>query len=125
VSPAGLCSTLVPLFGGEQQSPMGRTAESHGAKDKARQVTSMEDTTALPELWDLARLAAYLGTEHRFVYRLTEQHRIRFVRVGGRLRFDPADVAEYLRREAEEPTAEPIGRRRPGRPRNAATKRAR
>jgi hypothetical protein len=34
VSPAGLCSTLVPLFGGEQQSPMGRTAESHGAKDK-------------------------------------------------------------------------------------------
>jgi excisionase family DNA binding protein len=125
VSPSGLCSTFVPLFGGERRSPKGRRPVSEGATDKARQVTSMEDTTALPELWDLARLAAYLGTGHRFVYRLTEQHRIRFVRVGGRLRFDPADVAEYLRREAEEPQAEPGGRSRPGRPRSGATKRVR
>lgn len=113
VSPPGLCSGVVPVLGGERRPGKGRRPESPGAEDKARQVTSMEDATTLPELWDLARLAAYLGTGQRFVYRLTEQHRIRFVRISGRLRFDPADVAEYVRREAEEPHPEPVGRRRP------------
>jgi excisionase family DNA binding protein len=60
------------------------------------------EPTPLPELWAIDRLASYLGVGRRFIYRLTEEHRIRFVRVGGKLRFDPADVADYLRSEAQD-----------------------
>jgi len=76
----------------------------------------MDQTAALPELWDIDRLAAYLGVGRRFVYRLTEERRIRFFRVGGKPRFDPADVADYLARESQDATSEPDPRRRGGRP---------
>jgi excisionase family DNA binding protein len=56
-------------------------------------------TEAPPELWDIDRLAEYLGTGRRFIYRITEEGRIRYLKPGGRLRFDPADVAEFLERE--------------------------
>lgn len=56
-------------------------------------------TTALPELWDIDRLAAYLGVGHRFIYRLTSEGRIRYRHVGGRLRFEPSDIEAYLQRE--------------------------
>jgi excisionase family DNA binding protein len=81
----------------------------------------MDQAAELPELWDIDRLAAYLGVGRRFVYRLTEERRIRFFRVGGKLRFDPADVADYLARESQEVTSEPDRRRRSGRPLRSAT----
>ncbi|WP_206745553.1 excisionase family DNA-binding protein [Jatrophihabitans sp. GAS493] len=57
----------------------------------------MAHASDLPEeLWDIDRLADYLGCGRRLVYRLTHEHRIRFVRVGRELRFDPRDVAVYL-----------------------------
>lgn len=34
----------------------------------------------LPELWNIDRLAGYLGVSKHFVYRLTSEHRIRFVK---------------------------------------------
>ncbi len=51
---------------------------------------------SLPELWDDDRLCAYLGVGSRFVARICSEKRIRYLRVGGRRRFDPADVAEYV-----------------------------
>jgi excisionase family DNA binding protein len=51
------------------------------------------DAPELPELWDAERLAAYLDVSKHYVYRLTSEHRIRFVRVGKCLRFRPEDVA--------------------------------
>ncbi|MCB1032130.1 MAG: helix-turn-helix domain-containing protein, partial [Acidimicrobiales bacterium] len=51
-------------------------------------------TPTLPEeLWDIERLAEFLGASKRFVYRLTSERRIRYYRVAGSLRFDPDDVA--------------------------------
>ena len=53
-----------------------------------------------PELWDLDRLCAYLGCSKHLIYRLTREHRIRFVRVGRELRFRPEDVALWLETES-------------------------
>ncbi len=74
----------------------------------------------LPELWNIDRLAEYLGASKSFVYRLTREHRIRFLKVGKELRFRPEDVASYLEAEsvpAALSAAEPARLRR-GRPRN-------
>ncbi|MGC8627268.1 MAG: helix-turn-helix domain-containing protein, partial [Acidimicrobiales bacterium] len=46
----------------------------------------------LPELLGVDDLAAYLKVSHHFVYRLTREHKIRFVRVGKELRFQRSDV---------------------------------
>ena len=79
--------------------------------------------TELPELWNIDRLADYLGANKAFVYRLTREHRIRFVKVGKELRFRPEDVVAYLEAEsvpAALSVAGPTGQPRPrrGRPRN-------
>lgn len=42
------------------------------------------------------QLAERLGVKPRFVYRLVDERRIPFIHVGRYLRFDPADVDEYL-----------------------------
>ena len=77
----------------------------------------------LPELWNIDRLAAYLGAPKAFVYRLTREHRIRFLKVGKELRFRPEDVAAYLEAESVPAAAAPNAavharRARRGRPRN-------
>lgn len=59
----------------------------------------MSKKTLPTELWDVQRLADYLGKTPRFVYRLTSEKRIRFINLGRDLRFDPADVQEYLDRQ--------------------------
>jgi len=71
------------------------------------------------ELWGVDDLAAHLGVTKHFVYRLTSEHRIRFVRVGKTVRFRPSDVEAWLDAETVEAAgAEPTPIRR-GRPRNA------
>ncbi len=73
------------------------------------------------ELWDVDRLAAYLGVGRRFVYRLTHERRIRHVKVANQLRFRPEDVAAFLADQTVEPDAgevPPSPARRGGRPRN-------
>ncbi|MHB1488192.1 MAG: excisionase family DNA-binding protein [Acidimicrobiales bacterium] len=76
-----------------------------------------EDSPELPELWDIDRLVAYLGTSKHLVYRLTHEHRIRFLRVGKELRFRPEDVAAWLAAQAVDATPVAPAVRR-GRPRN-------
>jgi len=73
------------------------------------------------ELWDVDRLAAYLGVGRRFVYRLTHERRIRHVKVANQLRFRPEDVAAFLAEQTVEADAgevSPSPARRGGRPRN-------
>jgi len=71
------------------------------------------------ELWGVDELAAYLGVTRHFVYRLTAEHRIRFVRVGKTVRFRPADVEAWLEAETVAATGPgPVAPRpRRGRPR--------
>ena len=81
----------------------------------------------LPQLLDDEQLADYLGVKARFVRRLCDENRLRYVLVGRRRRYDPADVADCLAREkrggpqeAEDPQP-----RRSGRPLRSATARGR
>lgn len=77
-----------------------------------------DDPYELPDLWDVDRLVAYLGTSKHLIYQLTHEHRIRFLRVGKELRFRPEDVAAWLESQVVDaaPAAAPTVRR--GRPRN-------
>jgi len=70
-----------------------------------------------PELWDEAQLADYLGVGERFVRRICEEGRIRFLLVARHRRFDPADVADYVESEKRGGVdRQETSRRRPGRP---------
>jgi len=90
------------------------------------QENDQDTTTAptLPELWDEQRLADYLGVGPRFVRRLCEEGRIRFILVARHRRFDPTDVAAYIEAEKQGPDLDqapvprfsPATKRRPGRP---------
>jgi excisionase family DNA binding protein len=77
-----------------------------------------EDSPELPELWDIDRLVAYLGTSKHLVYRLTHERRIRFLRVGKELRFRPEDVAAWLESQVVDAALVTSTTVRRGRPRN-------
>ena len=92
------------------------TAAKKGARAPAGIGTGVEQ---LPELLGVGDLASYLRVTPHFVYRLTREHRIRFVRVGKELRFRRSDVVAWLDAESIPPTSshEEPPRPRRGRPR--------
>lgn len=80
----------------------------------------------MPELWNEARLREYLGVGERFVRRICDEGRIRFILIARHRRFDPADVAAYIEAEKRggadvRPDIEtvPVGTNRRERPSNA------
>lgn len=75
-----------------------------------------QSTTEPPELWDEDRLADYLGVGERFIRRICEEGRIRFILIARHRRFDPADIAAYVEAEKRGGPAPVETRRRPGRP---------
>jgi excisionase family DNA binding protein len=54
---------------------------------------------------DVEQAAAYLSVTPRKMRRLREQRRIRTIKIGRDLRFDPDDLDEYLE-QCREPAAE-------------------
>ncbi len=50
------------------------------------------------ELVDIPWVAARLGVTVRMVRRLVSQRRIPHLKVGGHIRFDPADVERFIER---------------------------
>ena len=56
----------------------------------------MNGFDALPELMTMDQLAERLGVTHRHVRRLVDERRVPFLRVGRFIRFDPAEVADWL-----------------------------
>ena len=59
-----------------------------------------------PRLLDITTLAAHLGVNPRHVRRLVAERRIPFIKWGHLIRFDPAEIAEWI----------DTYRRHPGRP---------
>lgn len=47
-------------------------------------------------LLDIRAVAEHLATSERHVRRLVDEHRIPYLKVGHFVRFDPADLAEWL-----------------------------
>jgi excisionase family DNA binding protein len=85
-------------------------------------VSTTTTAGAPPELWNIDQVAECLGAKRRFIYRITSERRIRFLKIGGELRFAPEDVAEFIERErSRNDPADPAPRatqpRRSGRPR--------
>jgi excisionase family DNA binding protein len=56
----------------------------------------MTGSVALPNLLTMDQLAEKLGVTRRHVRRLVSERRIPFLRVGRFIRFDPAQIAEWL-----------------------------
>ena len=59
----------------------------------------MPDTPSpptLPELLDIPALAEHLGVQPRHIRRLVHEKRIPYIKWGHLIRFDPADIAEWL-----------------------------
>ena len=62
-------------------------------------------------LMSVPDIATRFAVKPRFIYRLVDERKIPFTRVGRYLRFDPADVEAYLAsRRTEAVTAETVGR---------------
>jgi excisionase family DNA binding protein len=61
------------------------------------------NTKPLPEMISTRQLAEILNISKVGVYRLTEQRKIPFYKIGGSIRFDRADVMEYLKRNRVDP----------------------
>ena len=53
---------------------------------------------SLPKLLGVNELAELLGISPKTVYKLAQQRKIPFVRISNRLRFDPADVLQWVRK---------------------------
>ena len=59
----------------------------------------MPDTPSpptLPELLDIPALAEHLGVQPRHIRRLVHEKRIPYVKWGHLIRFDPADITDWL-----------------------------
>lgn len=52
--------------------------------------------TPLPRLLDIPAVAEHLGISERHVRRLVADRRIPYLKVGGLVRFDPADIQDWL-----------------------------
>ena len=52
----------------------------------------------LPELLDINELARHLGVNVRHVRRLVAERRVPFIKWGHLIRFDPAEIADWLER---------------------------
>ena len=68
-------------------------------------------TGELPQLLDIAAVAAHLGVTERHVRRLVAERRIPFIKWGHLLRFDPTEIATWLQ-NARVPTGDDVA---PGR----------
>ncbi|MGH9104784.1 MAG: helix-turn-helix domain-containing protein, partial [Acidimicrobiales bacterium] len=55
-----------------------------------------EMTAAIPELMDMEILAERLGDSVRHIRRLVAERRIPYLKVGRLIRFDPAEIVEWL-----------------------------
>lgn len=70
-------------------------------------MTATTRTSELPHLLTVTALAEHLGVDVRHIRRLVAERRIPFIKWGHLLRFDPAEIAEWIDQN----------RRHPGNPR--------
>lgn len=59
----------------------------------------MAEPSGHEPLLDLDTVAELLGTTERHMRRLVAERRIPYLKIGGKLRFDPADVRAYRKRQ--------------------------
>ena len=92
------------------QPTHARITSNAGVRDSSVQRTG----SAMPVLVDIREVAAHLGVTVRHVRRLVAERRIPYVKWGNLLRFDTAEIAEWVRVKCVEPCGPgpPLVRRR-------------
>lgn len=76
----------------------------------------IETRTAHEPLIDVCEAARRLSVTSRFVRRLVDERRIPFHKIGRYVRFDPADVNDFVARGRVDALSERTPSRRPKRP---------
>ena len=61
------------------------------------------DPVQLPHLLDVQGLAEHLGVEVRHIRRLVHERRVPYIKWGHLVRFDPAEIIDWLERCRHEP----------------------
>jgi excisionase family DNA binding protein len=61
------------------------------------------DPVQLPHLLDVQGLAEHLGVEVRHIRRLVHERRVPYIKWGHLVRFDPAEIHDWLERCRHEP----------------------
>ena len=61
------------------------------------------DPVQLPHLLDVNGLAEHLGVEVRHIRRLVHERRVPYIKWGHLVRFDPAEIHDWLQRCRHEP----------------------
>ena len=77
----------------------------HGAdenRDREEKGTSSTVLLHPDPLWKVPDVADCLGITAKGVYGLVEKRRIPFLRIGSRLRFEPARIRDWIRRQRVE-----------------------
>jgi excisionase family DNA binding protein len=90
ISPIGLNNSTVGAERGNVP-PVNLICLYQGMSDE-----SIGRTTSAPSLLDVNQLADRLCVSTRFVRRLVDERRIPFCKLGKFVRFDPADIDEWV-----------------------------
>lgn len=80
-------------------NPDRRRPRAHSTTHSVRSVEKAraEATVSRRRVWlDVQAAADWLGVEERFIRRLVAERRVTFYKVGKHLRFDGADLDEFL-----------------------------
>jgi excisionase family DNA binding protein len=68
-------------------------------------IPNFHTSSDLRRLIDIPTLAEWLGTSVRHVRRLVAEKRIPYIKVGYLIRFDPAEIQQWLNEHAQEVSA--------------------
>lgn len=78
---------------------------------QARRAARCSPDAGLPNLLAIEEVAEHLGVNVRHIRRLVAERRVPYLKWGHLLRFDPAEIADWLRSQRVDPV-DPTRRRR-------------
>jgi excisionase family DNA binding protein len=71
---------------------------------KSKRRRGVNDISTIPQLLTIDQLAERLGITVRHVRRLVAERRVPYLKVGRLVRFDPSEIAKWLRDSAQPAT---------------------
>ena len=61
------------------------------------------DLSNKPALLDIGPVATYLGVSPHTLYKMVSQRRIPYIKVGSRVKFDPANLDDWIKQQTVMP----------------------
>ncbi len=94
-----LTAETVKASGGQRLAPIvsETSTDPNGSADRALNPPGSDlAARSVPHLMDITALAERLGVTPRHIRRLVAERRVPFIKWGHLIRFDPAEIAEWL-----------------------------